>query len=572
MPVHNADIARIFEDIADILEIEGDNPFRIRAYRNAARTLGGFGRDLGELVRSGEDLTRLPSIGRDLAAKIEEIVATGECAALKRLRRQVPAAVAELLDIPGLGPKRVRALYHELDIHSREQLARACNTGAVRSLPGFGAKTERRILQAIKGTAGEARRFQRAIAEQYAEGVIDWLRQGPGVERVGAAGSYRRARDTVGDLDILAVAADGAAAMAHFLAYDEIAHVVSHGETRSTVYLKSEIQVDLRVVKAASFGAALHYFTGSRAHNIAVRRLGQRQGLKINEYGVYRGKRRVAGRAEEEVYAAVGLPWIAPELRENAGEIEAARQHALPELIERADLRGDLHCHTRASDGHAGLREMAEAARAAGLEYLAITDHTQHLRVAHGLDSSRLLRQMDKIDELNEAIEGIVLLKGAEVDIYEDGALDLPEDVLARLDVVVGAVHSRFDLPRAQQTRRVLRALACPHLDILAHPAGRLIGGREPMELDMPRIVRRAREAGVVLELNASPDRLDLTDVYCRMARDEGARIAINSDAHGTGQFANLRFGVAQARRGWLERGDVVNTRPLKQLRKLFAR
>lgn len=572
MPVHNADIARIFEEIADILEIEGDNPFRIRAYRNAARSMGGFGRDLGELVRSGEDLTRLPSIGKDLAAKIEEIVATGECAALKRLRRQVPAAVTELLDIPGLGPKRVRALYHELDIHSREQLARACRTGAVRSLPGFGAKTEQRILQAIEGAASETRRYKRAVAEQYAEGLLAWLRQGEGVERVSVAGSYRRARDTVGDLDILVVARDGAAATSHFLAYDEIGDVVSHGGTRSTVYLKSGIQVDLRVVEAAAFGAALHYFTGSKAHNIAVRRLGQRRGLKINEYGVYRGKRRVAGRTEEDVYAAVDLPWIAPELRENAGEIEAARQGALPQLIERADLRGDLHCHTRASDGHDGLREMAEAAREAGLEYLAVTDHTQHLRVAHGLDSSRLLRQMDEIDSLNEALEGIVLLKGAEVDIYEDGALDLPGDVLARLDVVIGAVHSRFDLPRAQQTRRVLRALDSPHLHILAHPGGRLIGEREPMDLDMPRVLRRAREQGVALELNASPDRLDLTDVYCRMARDEGVRIAINSDAHGTGQFSNLRFGVEQARRGWLERGDVLNTRTLKQLRRLLRR
>jgi DNA polymerase (family 10) len=374
----------------------------------------------------------------------------------------------------------------------------------------------------------------------------------------------------VGDLDILVTTRDPAAVTRRFVTYDEVKKVVAQGPTRSTVMLRSGIQADLRVVKPAEFGSALYYFTGSKAHNIAVRRLGQQRGLKINEYGVYRGRERVAGDTEASVFAAVGLPFIPPELREDRGEIEAAQRKALPALVEVADLRGDLHAHTRATDGRNSLREMAEAARKRGFQYLAITEHSRHLTMAHGLDPARLSRQIGEIDRLNASLDGITLLKGIEVDILEDGALDLPDDLLGRLDLVVGAVHSKFNLSRSRQTGRILKAMDHPHFTLLAHPTGRLIDDRDPYDVDMPRIIRHARERGCFLELNAHPDRLDLLDVHCQMARDAGVLVAINSDAHGVGDFDNLVYGVGQARRGWLEKRDVLNTRPLKALRRLL--
>ena len=572
MPVHNEDIARIFDQIADLLEIEDANPFRIRAYRNAARTLRGLGKDVRVMIEAGEDLTRLPGIGKDLAAKIHEIVDTGRCRALEKLQKRLPPDLSELLRLPGLGPKRVHALYHDLDIHTLEQLERAARDGRIRSLPGFGAKTEARILEAIGAHADTEKRFKLAVAARYAEPLLEYLRSVPGVERVEIAGSYRRARETVGDLDILAIAADGDRVTRAFADYDEVETVLSRGSTRATVLLRSGLQVDLRVVPAESYGAALYYFTGSRAHNIAVRRIAQKKGLKINEYGIWRGRRRLGGETEESMFKAIGLPWIPPELRENRGEIEAARAGLLPRLVELADLRGDLHCHSRASDGHASIREMAAAARAHGLEYLAITEHSKRLTVAHGLDSRRLLRQMEEIDRLNDELRGITLLKGIEVDILEDGGLDMPDEVLARLDLVIGAVHSKFDLSRAKQTRRILRAMDNPHFTLLAHPSGRLIDRRAPYDVDMPRIIRHARDRGCYLELNAHPERLDLLDTYCQLAREEGVLIAIDSDAHSVQDFDNLRYGVGQARRGWLEKKDVLNTRPLRELRRLLKK
>ncbi len=571
MPVHNEDIAAIFDEIADLLEIEGDNPFRVRAYRNGARTLRGLGRDIGALVEHGEDITRLPGIGRNLADKIHEILATGHCRTLEKLRKRLPADLTSLLHLPGLGPRRVHALYHELDIHNPEQLERAARDGLIRQLPGFGAKTEARILEALAAHADSHRRFKLAVAARYAETLVDYLRRAPGVKRIDIAGSYRRFRDTVGDLDILAIARKGKPVIEHFTACDEVENVLSAGATRATVVLRSGLQVDLRVVAAISYGAALHYFTGSRAHNIAIRRMARKRGLKINEYGVFRRDRRVAGKTEEEVYAAVGLPWIAPELRENRGEIEAARAGLLPKLVETGDLRGDLHAHTRASDGHAALHLMADAARQRGFEYLAITDHSRRLTVAHGLDSKRLLEQMETIDAFNADDHGITLLKGIEVDILEDGSLDMPNTILERLDLVVGAVHSRFDLSRAKQTRRILRAMDNPYFTLLAHPGGRLIEHRPPYDVDMTRVIRHARERGCFLELNAHPERLDLLDTHCQLAREEGVLISINSDAHSVLDFDNLRFGVGQGRRGWLERDDVLNTRSLAELRGLLA-
>jgi len=572
MPTHNADIAAVFEEIADRLEIQGANPFRIRAYRNAARMLGELPQEARALLDKGEDLTRLPGIGDDLAAKIREIVETGHCSLLDRLRRELPPAVTELLHIPGLGPKRVKVLYHDLEVQTVEQLYRAARDGRIRALPGFGEKTELNILQAVEAHASQMRRFKLAVAAQYADALTAFLRAIPGVEQVTVAGSFRRMRETVGDLDILVTAAADSPVMQRFTAYDEVTDVLSAGTTRASVILKSGLQVDLRVVDAKSYGAALCYFTGSKAHNIAIRRIAQHLGLKINEYGVFRGSERIAGEDEVSVYQSVGLPYIPPELREDRGEIEVAHGGRLPNLVEFADLRGDLHAHTRATDGHDSLLDMALAARALGLQYLAITEHSRHLTVAHGLDPLQLARQCEDIDRLNLELDGIKLLKGIEVDILEDGSLDLPDEVLGRLDLVIGAVHSQFHLSRAKQTTRILRAMDHPHFTMLAHPSGRLIEQRDPYDVDMLRIIRHAKVRGCFLELNAHPERLDLLDSHCQMAKEEGVLVSINSDAHSTFDFANLHYGVGQARRGWLEKDDVLNTRTLAALRRLLKR
>jgi DNA polymerase (family 10) len=480
--------------------------------------------------------------------------------------------ITELLHIPGLGPKRVRTLWHELDVQTLEQLARAARDGRIRTLPGFGAKTEANILQAVEQHLSQSRRFKLATAWQYASSLLSWLKGAAVVEKIEIAGSFRRARETVGDLDILVATRDAAAVMQRFVQYEEVREVLAAGEARGSVVLKCGLQVDLRLIEPPAWGAALLYFTGSKAHNIALRKLAQEAGLKLNEYGLFRGRQRIAGGSEEEVYAALGLDWIPPELREDRGEIGAARAHRLPRLVTLAALRGDLHAHTTATDGHDSLEAMAAEAQRLGFEYLAITEHSRRLTMVHGLDARRLREQGEKIDRLNAGFKGFRLLKGIEVDILEDGSLDLPDDVLGELDLVVAAIHSRFDLSRAKQTERILRALERPYLTILAHPTGRLIDGRPPFDIDMARIVRAVKERGCFLELNAHPERLDLTDNDCLLAKDEGVLVAINSDAHSRADFANLRFGVGQARRGWLEAQDVLNTRSLAELLPLLQR
>jgi len=568
--VHNADVAAAFEEMADLLEIEGANPFRVRAYRFAARTLRDLPAEVAEMVAKGEDLTSLPGIGDDLAGKIKEILATGTAAAIEAQRKRVPATLTELLRIPGLGPKRVKTLAHELKIRSLSELQTAAQAGRVRTLAGFGEKTEQHILDALATRLAEAPRVQRAVAIPSAEALVAYLEQSSGVSRVIAAGSYRRGLETIGDLDILVTAPSGRIVMDRFVAYQEVRDVLAHGATKSSVRLQSGLQVDLRVVPQESYGAALLYFTGSKAHNVVLRQLAQQRGLKLNEYGVFRGDKPVAGETEESVYASLGLPWIPPELREGRGEIDAAKAGRLPHLVDLQDLKGDLHAHTRATDGRNSLQEMAEAARLRGLRYFAITDHSRRLTMAKGLDSARLLQQTEAIDRLNATLSGITILKGIEVDILEDGNLDLPDEVLGRLDLVVGAVHSRFNLSNRRQTERIMKAMDHPHFSILAHPSGRLIGRREPYEVDMLRIIRKARERRCFLEINAHPERLDLTDIHCRMAKEEGVLLAVNTDAHSMLDLENARFGVGQARRGWLEKTDVLNTRPYAELRKLL--
>ncbi|HEU5169917.1 MAG TPA: DNA polymerase/3'-5' exonuclease PolX [Gemmatimonadales bacterium] len=572
MTIENAEVARLFREMADLLELQGANRFRVRAYQNAARTVEELPQPVEELLRGNgkKRLTELPGIGDDLAGKIQEIVRRGTLPALEKLQHKIPKGLTALMRVRGLGPKRARALYDQLGIRTLAQLERACRAGRIRKLRGFGEKTEAKLLHeiAVRGT-GEAR-VLRPVAAQYGEAFLQYLRSVQGVERAEIAGSYRRRRDTVGDLDILVTCRRGTPVVRRFVTYPGVAEVVAQGPTRAAVRLRSGLQVDLRVLGESAYGAGLYYFTGSKAHNIAVRRLGQQKGLRINEYGVWRGKRRIAGRTEEEVLAAAGLPWIAPELREDRGEIEAAKADRLPRLIELSDIRGDLQSHTTDSDGRDTLAAMGKAAEELGYEYLAVTDHTPAVRIAGGLDRSGFRRQMKRIDRLNARLRHLTVLKGAEVDIHADGSLDLDDATLAALDLVVVSVHSAFDLPEREQTRRVRRALQHPSVDVLAHPTGRLIGRREPVRLDLEAIARCAAEHGVFLEVNAQPDRLDLDDLALRAALGCGADLVISTDAHAVAELGFMRWGVDQARRGWATRDRVANTRPLQSLLKLL--
>lgn len=572
MPVSNSRIADLLDELADILEFENANPFRVRAYRNAARFVRGSPRGLAELVERREDLTRLPFIGTSLAQKICTIVQTGSLPALDQARRRTPAAVTALMRIPGLGPKRVRTLHELLDVGSVEDLERAARQGRIRSLRGFGPKTEEKILSAIAQQQITAIRTDRLSARSVAEPLVAFLAGMAGVRRVTVAGSYRRCRDTVGDLDILICTGRPAAAMAAVVDYPDVAEVIARGTKRLTVRLQDGMQVDVRAVPAVSYGAALHYFTGSKSHNIAVRTLGMKRHLKINEYGVFASDRRIGGRTEEDVFRTVGLPYIPPELRENRGEIEAGLAGALPYLVELADIRGDLHCHTAASDGLNTIEEMAAAARDLGYAYLAIADHSKHTKVAHGLDAASLSVQLDEIDRLNEQLDGFVLLKACEVDILDDGTLDMPDSILERLDLTVCAVHSGFHLPRRRQTERLLKAMDHRRCNILAHPTGRLINERPPCDVDLERVMQGAAERGCMLEVNGQPRRLDLTDDASRMAGEIGVRLALNSDAHSTDSLSFMTFAVDQARRGWVRAEDVINTRSLQDLRALLER
>jgi len=573
MTIHNREIAAIFEELADLLEVEGANRFRVRAYREASRVIGGMSEELADLVESGADLTELPNIGEAIAKKIQTIVETGSLPQLTEVEGRTPASLSEMMKLEGLGPKRVKALHERLGIDTLDDLRAAVEAHKVRQLEGFGQKTEETIRERLERWQGQERRTRLFDAEEIADPLVRFLEAIDGVEQVMVAGSYRRRRETVGDLDILVTCRRDTPVMDRFVAYPEVSELVSKGETRSTVHLRSGMQVDLRLVPEASYGAALHYFTGSKAHNIAVRRLGVKQGLKINEYGVFRDDKRVAGRTEEQVYASVDLPFIPPELREDRGEIEAAREGKLPQLVKLEDIRGDLHAHTKESDGHDSLRAMADAAAGRGYEYLAITDHSRRVTIAHGLDEKRLAKQIEAIDRLNEDLDGrIAILKGVEVDILDDGSLDLPDAILRRLDLRVCSVHYKLNLPKARQTERVLRAMENPLFNILAHPSGRLLEERDPYELDLEQILEAAAERGCFLEVNAQPSRLDLTDSACKMAKEMGVKVVISTDAHGTRNLAFMRFGIGQARRGWLEAADVVNTRPLPELRKLLQR
>jgi DNA polymerase (family 10) len=569
--VENIDIARIFEEIADLLEIQGENQFRIRAYRTAARTIGALAVPAASLA-SQDRLDELPGIGRDLAGKIATILDTGTLPLLGELTGRTPESLVQMLRIPGLGPKRAKQIYDTLGITTLEQLETAARRGRLRTLPGIKKTLEQKILAGLAEVRGHSGRWRLADADAYLKPLLAHLEEAPGIARLEVAGSYRRRKDTVGDIDILVASSRPGPVMKRFTTYRRMRQVEAEGDTRGSIVLDCGLHVDLRVVPSASFGAALHYFTGSKPHNIAVRALGLKRGLKINEYGVFRGTRRIGGRTEQQVFAAVDLPWIPPELREARGEIDAAVEGRLPTLVELTDIRGDLQMHTSATDGVDELSDMIAAAERHGYEYVAVTDHTHGVRVAGGLTGAGFRRQFKAIDRLQKQHPRITILKGAEVDILETGELDLDAATLAELDVVVVAVHSKLAMPSASMTRRIVRALKHPHVQILAHPTGRLLGSREPLRLDFDQVLAAASDYGVALEINAQPERLDLDDVQARAARDAGVALVISTDAHRVDELNYMRYGVDQARRGWCEARHVLNTRPLPELQKALRK
>ena len=574
----NTKIADTFEQIAELLEFQGANPFRIRAYRNGARTI----RDLPEPIANiatdpDRQLTDIDGISKDLAEKCQLLVLTGHLPQLTELLEVIPSSVLDLLRIPSLGPKKAKVLYDQLGISTLDGLQSACEQGRVRELKGFGAKTETLILKGIPLAAQAGARMLWARADETAKEILDHLGACSSIEQIQMAGSYRRGRETVGDLDVLVVSANVDQVMDRFGVLPYVEQVIARGETKMSIRLASGLSVDLRVVAAESFGAALQYFTGSADHNVVLRGMARQHGLKINEYGVFRttgeNDEYVAGATEEDVYGALGLPVFPPEMREARREFDWARDEDLPQLVNESDILGDLHMHTTESDGKASLMEMVQAAIDRGRHYVAITDHSQRVTMARGLDPERLLRQWVQIDELRDQLDGqITVLKGIECDILERGGMDLPDDVLAQADWVVGSVHYGQNQPRKKITERIIGALEHPYVSAIAHPTGRLINQREAYEVDMETVFAAAREHGKLLELNASPLRLDLNDVHCAAAKSYGVPVVISTDAHSVAGMDSMRYGVLQARRGGLTTRDVANTRSWHELRKMLAR
>lgn len=574
----NAEIAAAFEEIAEILDFQGANPFRVRAYRNGARTVRDHSESLATIVETDEKrLTAIHGIGKDLAEKIVALVRTGELPMLKELQAQVPATVLVLMRIPGMGPKKAALLNKELGINSLDDLKAACEAGKVRVLKGFGKKTEEAILHGMSIAKEASVRLYWAEADKIVQALREHLAACKSIEQIEFAGSYRRGRDTVGDLDLLVVAKQPAEVMDRLGQYAPVAQVLGRGDTKMSVRLGSGLQVDLRLVPAESFGAALQYFTGSKDHNVRVRGMAKDKGLKINEYGVYRvqGEKEtyVAGRTERDVYATLNLPVFPPELRENRREFEWAQHDELPDLVELSEIVGDLHMHTTATDGRATIREMIAAAQAKGLKYIAITDHSKRVTMARGLNAQRALEQWAEIDEIRKDLDPeFTLLKGIECDILEKGGMDLPDDVLARADWVIASIHYGQKQSRAELTERMLGAIENKWVSMVAHPTGRILNSRNSYELDFEAIFKACKKHGKLLELNAHPARLDLNDVNCASAKAHGIPIVINTDAHSISELDMMRYGILQARRGGLTRHDVANTRSWKELKKLVKR
>jgi len=564
----NADIARVFEEMADLLEIKGENPFKIRAYRRAAQVIEHLPREVAVMLAAGEDLKALPGIGEAIAAKTAELVATGRLAAWETLRNSLPRGLSALLEIPGIGPKTAHRLATELGISSVDELEQAILAGRVSHLFRLGDRTAQNLLRQIQSLRRKDQRIPLGQALPVVEEILSALRLLPGVKNLMPAGSLRRFRETVGDIDLMGTADAPETVIRSFVTLPQVREVLAQGPTKASVVLANGLQADLRLVEHEAFGSLLQYFTGSRQHNIALRTRMQKRGLKLSEYGI---TDTATGRlekfpTEEAFYGRLGMQYIPPEIREDRGEIELAEKKALPELVRRSDIRGDLHVHTDWSDGAASLEDMARAAKSLGYEYLAVTDHSGGLGIAGGLNVERLERQIEAIYRLNEPSGGFRLLAGIEVNIQADGRLDLPDEVLARLDVVVASVHSSLNQGESQMTSRILKALENPHVDILAHPTGRLIGKREPVAVNMEAVFQAAAQYRKVLEINSMPDRLDLRDTSIQRAGELGVLLAISTDAHRPGHFELMRFGIGMARRGWCRPSSILNSRPLGEV------
>jgi DNA polymerase (family 10) len=569
----NQEIAEILVHISEILDIQGENPFKIRAYIKASQTLEGLTYELSSLEDKNK-IKELPGIGEGIAKKIKELLETGKLKYYEDLKKSEYAPLTEFLKIPGMGPKHAKLVYDELRVNTVEGLTKAAEKGRLKELPGLGEKVEQNILQGIQQVQKYKERLPLAFIYPRAQDILNELKKVKEIKQMTLAGSLRRMRETIADADILVASNKPKPVMDAFVKLPQASKVVAKGSTKSSITTKDGFQVDLRVVKPESFGAAQHYFTGSKSHNIRIRSLGVDKGLKVNEYGVFRGERSIAGKTEESVFKAVGLPYIPPELREDQGEIEAGLENQLPGLIELKQLKGDLHVHSDWTDGNNSIEEMAKAARKRGYQYVAICDHSPTIGITNGLTPERLKKQMKEIDKLNRKMTGkkggksFKILKGIEVDIKSNGKLDLDNDLLKELDIVVAAVHTKFGQPRDEMTRRIVKAIENPHVDIIAHPTGRLIGKREPYQVDLDKLMDACKACGKALELNAYPERLDLSDLNCRKTKEKGVKIAISTDAHRDKHLDWISFGIATARRGWIEPGNVINTLFLSQLLK----
>ena len=578
--MENLEIAKVLSQMADLLEIQDANPFRVRAYRNAARFVDGYAKPMRKLVEEESDLTDLPGIGKEMARHIHELIETGGLSVLDELAEKIPRSLIDVIELPGVGPKKAKKLWKELGVETVDELEQRAEAGDVAALDGFGEKSQDKILTGIEQFRQHRSRFKLVEADLLVQPLLEYLQESSEIERLEVAGSYRRRVETVGDIDLLAIASDAEAVMGRFTSYREVTQIQMSGSTRGRVSLQSGLEVDLRILTEPSYGAALVYFTGSKEHNIKLRKRAIERGLRLSEYGVFRedgdggaaseekdpwAGEQVAGRTEKEVYATVELPWIAPELREDRGEVEAAARGELPVLVELGDMQGDLQMHSTWSDGKNSIEEMVTACAARGYEYMALTDHSKALAMTGGLDAKRIREQWKEIEEVQERHPEIRILRSQEVDILADGTLDQDDDVLEELDLVVVSVHSRFDLPAAEQTARVLTALRHPHVDVLAHPTGRLINRRPPFDLQIDEVLDCAKENGVVVELNAHPERLDLKDSHLMLARELGLKVAISTDAHRARDLDLMHYGVEQARRAWLSKADVLNALPLKE-------
>ena len=584
--MENIEIADILSELGHLLEIQGSNPFRIRAYRNASRTVRGLTRPLSAMVDAGEDLTALDAIGKDISAHIVELVQTGALTRLTEVSAEVPRSLVQLVKLDGVGPKKAKKLWELLGVTTIDELEAALKAGRVESLEGFGATSVAKILTSIEDLRRYSGRLLLSKVDELIEPLLAHMREAPDVERIEVAGSFRRRRETIGDVDLLVQAELPApAVMEHFTAFGSVERVVSAGDTRGSVVLRSGLEVDLRVIPGRSFGAALHYFTGSKEHNIAVRQIAQRQGLRVNEWGVFRvpegvdpddvGKEdgeRVAGETESSVFEVLGMAWVPPVLRENRGEVRAALDNLVPDLVTLEDIQGDLHMHSTWSDGKASVEEMARACQARGYRYMAISDHSPALAMVGGITPERAVDQWEEIARVQEGLDGITIFKSLEVDILRDGSLDMTDEVLETLDLVLVSVHSLMEMDRVSMTDRVITAIQHPQVDILAHPTGRLLARREPFQLEMEEVLQAARDLDVALEINANPNRLDLNDVHALRAKELGVKVCISTDAHSVQRLDHMSYGVDQAQRAWLNKGDVLNTMTQKQFREWLQR